>query len=899
MSENKKGASRQLRRARARIIAPLLAIAAIGSLGGLGAGAAADLAPLVGNVHRFANPRFDVGEAPVSLHLQGLDMVFAKTPAQDRALQAFLAAQQDPKSSQYHKWLTPTEYGQRFGASEATLAAAANWLKSSGLEVGTIPPGRGHLPFFGSKTAVEAALHTHVHLFGLPDARHYANVSDPLLPAELKPFVAAIRGLNDFHPRPGVRLSRGAAFGVLPTVGRASRAGVAPDTFYSGTDQFPGYVGPTDFAIMYNVQSVYQAGITGAGVTVAIAAQSDVDPGVLSEFWTGFGVSGPSFGLPAQSFTSMPVPISDGGSDPGLTNDGNEDEAYLDTEIVGALAPGAKLLLVRDHDAGLAAQYIIDQNLAAILNLSFSQCESEEAGSNSTISSMYQQAAGQGITVVVSTDDAGVSGCTAEADLFKQGDVNSNGFAVNGLASTPYDLAVGGTDFDDPNTEQQYWNGFNQTGTLASATSHIPEIVWNDSCANPVFATFYSGQDPITFCNTAQLQTTSGSKVSNPFIEIAGTGSGLSGCTTTNGSSGPCTGGYPQPSWQAGVFGIGNFGARALPDVSMIATRWLMCSYDTTPCDPTKAPTFPPAATGTIKVLDGTSAAAPSVAAIIALVDQTQISSTMTDGRQGLVNPALYALAAPEFGPNTACSASQGAITYPGCVFYDVTSGSSAQPCSVASYATSQNAPELASFPASTCGTESGDATGIMEIGGVESYVAAGGFDIASGLGSINVAALISSFEPSAAPTGLAVTVSGTTATLMWSADANATLGYDIYQGPASGTVSATPVQQNLTGTSATVTGLKFGQSYLFAIAAVSSSTGVSPRSAPVEATVVPAAPIGVTVTGSSTGSITLVWTASTGASSYNLFEGTASGGEGTTPAESDGVSSRRVRSRG
>lgn len=879
MSEETGGASRLLRWARTRTIAPLLAIGIIGSFGGLlgAAGTVADLAPLRGNVHRLAIPRFDAGEAPATLQLKGLDIVFAKTAAQERALEEFLASQQDPKSPQYHQWLTPAQYGRRFGASDATLAQVTNWLKSNGLQVGAIPPGRGHLPFFGSKTAVEAALHTQVHLFNLPDSRHYANVSDPLLPAELKPFVAAIRGLNDFHPRPGVRPSEAAPRGALPTVHGAGPTAVVPDTFYSGTGQYPGYVGPTDFAIMYNAQSVYQAGITGAGVTVAIAAQSDLDPSVLTQFWTGFGVSGPSFGLPAQHFSSMTVPTQEGGVDPGRTQDGNEDEAYLDTEIVGALAPGATLLLVRDQDAGLAAQYVIDQNLAAILNLSFSQCESDEAASNSTVNSMYQQAAGQGITITVSSDDAGVAGCTAEADLGKQGDVSSGGFAVNALASTPYDLAVGGTDFD-PNTEQHYWNGSNQAGTLASAISHIPEIVWNDSCADPVFATFYGGTDVITFCNTAELPTTSGGRVSNPFIEISGSGSGLSSCTTTH-NNGACAGGYPQPSWQSGVYGIGNYGARAVPDVSMIATRWLMCSYDTTPCDPTQAPTFPPAATGTIKVLQGTSAAAPSVAAIIALVDQTQISSAAPDGRQGLVNPVFYALAASEFGPAAPCDASQGAISTPSCVFYDVTSGSSAQPCSAASY--TKNA--AGTMPASTCVYNSGDANGVMEIGGSQSYVAEAGFDLASGLGSINVAALIDSFQPSSAPTGLAVAVSGTTATLTWSADANATIGYDIYQGTAPGTVSAAPVQQDVSGTSATVTGLQLGQSYLFSIAAVSSS-GVSARSAPVEATLAPAAPTGLTFTGSSTGSVTLAWTASSGATSYNIFDATTSGAEGATP---------------
>ena len=184
----------------------------------------------------------------------------------------------------------------------------------------------------------------------------------------------------------------------------------------------------------------------------------------------------------------MPVP---GGTDPGQTKDGNEDEAYLDTEILGALAPGAKLVLVRDMSAATAAQYVIDQNLAAVLNISFSTCESDLGSSgNAAVEAMYQQAVSEGITITVSSDDAGVAGCTAQADIGTPNDVKSNGFAVNGLASTPYNLAVGGTDFNDldPNTDSLYWSTTNQPGTFESALSHIPEMAWNDSCANPVFA---------------------------------------------------------------------------------------------------------------------------------------------------------------------------------------------------------------------------------------------------------------------------------------------------------------------------------------------------------------------------------------------------------------------------
>jgi cellulose 1,4-beta-cellobiosidase len=181
--------------------------------------------------------------------------------------------------------------------------------------------------------------------------------------------------------------------------------------------------------------------------------------------------------------------------------------------------------------------------------------------------------------------------------------------------------------------------------------------------------------------------------------------------------------------------------------------------------------------------------------------------------------------------------------------------------------------------------TENSDATGIMAIGGVPSYAAGTGFDIASGLGSINAAALIAAFQASPAPSGLTESISGETVSLTWTADAGAA-SYNVYQGAAPGPVSFSPVQANVTGTSATVSGLQFGQEYVFAVSAVSSSGVISALSNTVDVTTVPAAPTGVTVMapGATAGSLNLAWTATTGATSYNLFEGETSGGEGTTP---------------
>ena len=165
------------------------------------------------------------------------------------------------------------------------------------------------------------------------------------------------------------------------------------------------------------------------------------------------------------------------------------------------------------------------------------------------------------------------------------------------------------------------------------------------------------------------------------------------------------------------------------------------------------------------------------------------------------------------------------------------------------------------------------------------------GFDIATGLGSINAAGLIAAFRSSSPPTGFTVSASGQTATLTWTADASAAQGYDIYEGTAPSGVSLTPIQRQVAGTSTTVAGLQFAQTYVFAIAAVSAGV-VSRTSSPVQVTIVPAPPTGLKVVVAAGDALSLNWTASNGASTYSVFEATTSGAQGTLLVSGSGSTS-------
>ena len=843
------------------------------------AGASGAFVSLPGHVSTLARPEYDVGEADAALRMSGLQLVLAKTPAQEEALNKLIADQQDPRSPQYHHWLTPAEFGARFGASDATIAALSGWLQSQGLKVGHVPAARDYLPFFGSKAVVEAALHTQIHAFNIKGVQHYSNITDPSVPASFKGVIAAIGGLNDFHPTPGVRTHR-----AIPPSGSAPAP--QPDVYEGsiGSNLYPtpGFVGPGDAAIIYDLTPLYANGITGKGVVIAIVAESDVSAAQLTAYWTAFGVNR------GGTFTSIPVP---GDSDPGETKDGNEDEAYLDTEIIGGLAPGADLLLVRDKNAGNAIQYIINQDSAAIINFSFGACEAVEGAANSSIKSTFQMAVTEGITITTAAGDTGADqtapsatpGCMSSSDQGVQGDVASTGLAVSAFSATPYVLAVGGTDFD-PNLEGSaggaYWSKTYTPPTLHSTATHVPEMVWNTSCGNEEWSQYFGFgvAGTLAFCNTATLTVPAfgPNPQPNPYIEVLGGGGGVSSCTSLN--AGACAGGYAQPAWQQNVLGITNFGGRAVPDVSAIATRWVICSYNDSPC------TVDPLPGG--RDFYGTSAAAPVIAAIMALVDQSQQpGKTFADGRQGLINPLLYQLAAAEYASAanlTACNASQGAITSRACVFYDITLGSNAQPCSVASFV------DTGSAPASVCadGGNVAYTTGLMtasSAGGTGSYPAGQGYDLASGLGSIDAANLVSAMSALAPPAGLAATAGASGITLQWNADAAAT-SFNVYQGTATGKEGANPVQTGIVTNSSTVAqaGLTPGQTYFFEIAAVS-GYGISPNSNEASAMAVPAVPAGLSATAGN-GTVMLSWSAATAAASYNVYQGTSAGGEGAAP---------------
>ena len=671
------------------------------------------LVTLQGNTHPLARPEFDQGAAPDSLPMERILLVLQRSGEQEAALEKLLEEQQIKSSPDYHMWLTPEQFGEQFGPADADLQAVTDWLTSQGFTVNRVAAGRTVIEFSGTAGTARQALHTEIHKFVVKGEEHWANASDPQIPAALAPVVAGFASLNNFPRRPMVEragiFSRSKATGeVKPLFTVTSGSGT---TYYA--------LGPTDFATIYNVLPLWQGSpaIDGTGQTIAIVAGSNINIQDVEGFRSVFG-------LPAND-----PQIIVNGVDPGVTMTAEESEADLDTEWVGAVAKNATIDLVVSEDtestygADLSAVYIVDNNLAPILSASYGGCEAAlGVGGNAFYSALWGQGAAQGITILVASGDNGSAGC----DIYSGEVAAEYGLMVSGVASTPYNVAVGGTDFNDVNTWSTYWSSTNNTSTLASALSYIPETTWNDSCARTGLA---------ISCESAENDKPTG-------IDIVGGSGGASNCVTltSTSTSFTCTGGYPKPAWQS-VNGVPNDSARDLPDVSLFASNginnsfYVICEADALPagevsCNSSSSEWY-------FLGVGGTSASTPAFAGLMALVNQA------AGGRQGNANYVLYPLAAKSGASCTSNASMASKANTSACIFYDVVTGDNSVAC-------------MAGSP--YCSNTASSGYGILEVNppgnSTPAWTTTAGYDLATGLGSVNAANLVKnwssiSFQPS------------------------------------------------------------------------------------------------------------------------------------------------------
>ena len=657
-----------------------------------------------------ANDRRAVADG---LPLDHMHLQLKRSAAQERAVEKFVDSLTDRASPNYRHWLTSDEFGRRFGAATTDIARITAWMKAKGLKVNFVYPSRMVIDFSGTAGQVSRAFNTEIHRLDVGGESHIANVRDPQVPAALAPAIEGIVSLNDFRPRN--RMIR------RPAHADARHPNVTGSCF----GQRCYVVGPGDLATIYGLTALYKAGITGQGQVVATVEDTNL---YANSDWTTFrSAFGLSAAYPAGNLQTV-HPAPSGGANcgnPGIN--GDDGEAVLDVEWASAAAPAATIELASCRNTATTdGVYMAIQNLInsaappPVISVSYGLCEVDNgATENAAFNKMYQQAASEGISVFVATGDAGATDCS---DSTASG--TAVGIGISGWAVSKYNVAVGGTDFRDTFDEKNvtYWSA--NTGTpWSTAKSYVPEMPWNDTCANQMIASYYSFGSTVPYGSTGFCNSSDGAS----FRELGGGEGGPSGCYSGVANqnhvvSGSCKG-YPKPTFQTGLLGMPADGVRDIPDVSLFASDGSAWGHNFATCYTDRSGGGGPC-TGNPAAwagnAGGTSYSTPIMAAIQVLVDQ------YVGDRQGNPLPTYYALAKAEYGTkgSAACSADKGRLIGASCIFHDIVSGDMAQDCrgKIDCYR-----------PSGIYGVLSTSNTIYQP-----AYKATVGYDVATGLGSVN-----------------------------------------------------------------------------------------------------------------------------------------------------------------
>ncbi|HEU4635466.1 MAG TPA: S53 family peptidase, partial [Edaphobacter sp.] len=520
----------------------------------------------------------DLGEA-ADQALPAVSLYFNMTAAQQADLTQLLQDQQNPASPHYHQWLTPAQYGARFGLTDADLQKVQTWLTSRGLKVVDVAPSRNYVTISGNLRQIEGAFNTSIHTVSFRGERHFSNLSDPQLPTPIAGLVTAITGLNDFKPR-------------AHSIARAH---------FTSAISGAHFIAPGDFATIYDVNPLLTQGFDGTGMTIAVVGQTDISLTDVAAFRSAAG-------LPAKA----PVVTHATGYVAGTVS-GDIDEAQLDVEWAGAVAPNATVEFITVGASTSASvvdslSYAITRTQDPIISMSYGNYEDAWGQANlNSISQLLQQANAQGVTVIVSSGDSGATDHDTTSPA-------QHGLAVDFPSSSPYATSAGGTMFTDGSATggTSYWNSASGTDNINSAKSYIPEAVWNESSSSGLSA--------------------GGGGVSSYFTK---------------------------PAWQMGV--TPNDGHRDVPDISMNAASnhdgYLFCSQGFCTNGFRNAK-------GNLNVVGGTSAVAPTLAGVVALLEQRLGGGTTS--RLGNINPMIYAMGSSQYYSN---------------IFHDTTTGDNKSAC--------------------------------------------------------------------------------------------------------------------------------------------------------------------------------------------------------------------------
>jgi hypothetical protein len=433
------------------------------------------------SAHPLAKPEFDVGRVDGSMQLNGVSLVFKPSPTQQSELERLLREQQDRSSANYHKWVTPEQYADRFGMSPQDIAKVSSWLRSQGFTPGRVSRSRDQISFAGTSAQMEAVFHTELHHYLINGETHFSNATDLSLPAAIAGSVRAVRNLSSFRPK-----------------GHYTNNGAGAHS-----------ITPDDFATIYDLLPLYQAAtpLDGTGQSIAVIGQTEIFHDPVNNVYQDIDAFRLAAGLPARTSTNFVEHQVPNTGVPAV-NTVYLTDANIGLEWSQAVARNANMVYVfvgndPTFNAFDALKYAIDNNYAPVITINLGACEANPLSEATTVQQWAQQANAQGQTIVAAAGDEGAADCDGKVASATMG------LAVDVPASVPEVTGVGGTEFTgDPDsiTTTTYWLA-NNSATGESAISYIPEIVWNDTLANGVLSAGGGGASKVFSKPTWQIGT--------------------------------------------------------------------------------------------------------------------------------------------------------------------------------------------------------------------------------------------------------------------------------------------------------------------------------------------------------------------------------------------------------
>jgi Pro-kumamolisin, activation domain/Bacterial Ig-like domain (group 3) len=400
----------------------------------------------------------DSGSVSPGTQLPGMSVVLSRSAAQEADLQSLLAAQQNPSSTQYHRWLTPAQFASRFGVANSDISQVESWLQQQGFTIDGVSQSKNRITFSGTAVQAEAAFGTEIHNYTSGTETHYAPSTDISIPSALAPVVQAVTNLSNFRPKPHLRISNTKA---------------APNFTSSQSGSY--YLTPGDIATIYDIKAAYNSGYTGDGQSIAIVGQSSILQSDVTNFQTAAG-------LPDKDAIMVLVPSSG----TAAVYSGDEAESDLDVEYSGAIAKGASIYFVyvgnnQNYSVWDSIQYAVDTRIAPVISTSYGACETDMSSSDyTTLNGILAQAAAQGQSVIAAAGDNGSTDCYGDTDLTT---TQQMALAVDFPASSQHVTGMGGTEFPSADVtagNTTYWSQAVGSDVVSSALSYIPEQVWND-----------------------------------------------------------------------------------------------------------------------------------------------------------------------------------------------------------------------------------------------------------------------------------------------------------------------------------------------------------------------------------------------------------------------------------